>query len=106
MSILERVRIRINDDTIKDDLLNEYITTATDRVNLRFGVNTLPNVLESIVVDVVMKMHRRMYYEGIASEGADTLSTSFVDDILAEYTEELNTYKDSLKNTSKVVRFL
>lgn len=105
-NMLERVRVRLKGEEIDSDTLKEYITTASDRINLRLGVESIPKVFESIVVDVAVKMHRRTFYEGIASEGASTLSTSFVDDILSEYNREFDTYKETLKEASKVVKFL
>ena len=55
-------------------------------------------------------MFRRMYYEGILSEGVTNLSTSFVEDILNEYAAEIENYKEqqanSGKGNSKVVKFL
>ena len=58
--------------------------------------------------DVVVKLVRRWNYEGIASEGADTLSTSFVEDVLAEYDDEFAAYRETkaAENGGKQVRFL
>lgn len=106
MELQERVKIRLSDEEVipKDTELEEYITTATDRINLRIGTDELPDGMQSIVVDVAVKLIRRKYYEGIASEGADTLSTSFVANVLAEYESEFEQY---LKNNHKrVVKFL
>lgn len=110
-SIAERARVRLLDDSVTDDMLSEYAQTATDRICLRLGVDEVPKLFESIAVDVIVKMHRRSFYEGISSESADTLSTSFVDDLLNEYNEEFQSYKDRMKNEDdsgslKVVTFL
>lgn len=107
--ILTRVKVRLNTDVgLSDELLNELITTAVDRIALRIGADEIPPQFVSIAVDVCIKMYRRMYYEGIKDEGADTIRTSFIDDILSEYTMELNTYKDkiSVQENKDVVRFL
>lgn len=106
MALLDRVKTRLSDEEVipKDNELEEYITTATDRINLRIGTAELPDSMQSIAVDVAVKLIRRKYYEGIASEGADTLSTSFVANVLAEYESEFEQY---LKNVNKrVVKFL
>lgn len=42
MDILQRVRIRITDPNVSDELLNEYIQTIMDRLCLRLGAETLP----------------------------------------------------------------
>lgn len=107
-TIAERARVRLKEDFVSADVLDEYISTATDRICLRLGVDELPKAFESIAVDVVVKMHRRSYYEGVSSESADTLSTSFVDDILNEYSDEFQSYKNQMRNADslKVVSFL
>lgn len=112
MAVLDRVKVRLEiDDTTKDEMLNELISTAEDRIMLRAGVavmtgttrTTFPADLESIAVEVVVKAYRRIEYEGIRSESADTLNTSFVDDILDEYSLEIEAYR---KNSIEKVRFL
>lgn len=102
--ILERVKTRLPDES-NDNLLNELIDTAKDRICLRLGVNEIPDLFNSICVDVVIKLYRRQYYEGISSESADTLSTSFIADVLSEYDNEFDKYiKDKEKNEQKLAR--
>lgn len=108
MAINERVKVRIPE--IDLDLLDELIKTATDRINLRLGLTILPPELESVAVEVVCAMHNRKYHEGIKSEGADTFSISFVDDILKEYEKDFKLYlelKNKQDNENRgVLRFL
>lgn len=110
MELIERVRKRIPDsEEVTDDVLEEYISTVSDRLCLRLGVDLLPRLFESACVDAVVKMHRRAYYEGISSEGAANITTSFVDDILSEYAEEIEHYRERQANScgsGKVVHFL
>lgn len=110
VELIERVRKRIPDsDEVTDDVLEEYICTVSDRLCLRLGVDLLPRLFESACVDAVVKMHRRAYYEGISSEGAANITTSFVDDILSEYAEEIEQYRERQSNScgsGKVVHFL
>lgn len=102
--ILERVKTRLPDEP-NDNLLNELIDTAKDRICLRLGVDEIPDLFNSICVDVVIKLYRRQYYEGISSESADTLNTSFVNDVLSEYDNEFDKYiKDKEKNEQKLAR--
>ena len=51
MELQERVKIRLSDEEVipKDNELAEYITTATDRINLRIGTAELPECMQSIV---------------------------------------------------------
>lgn len=110
MKLIERVRARIPDSIEDDDLFQEYIQTISDRLCLRLGTEELPKPFESICVDAVVKMYRRTYYEGISSEGVANISTSFVEDILDEYTDEIVRYRERQANgaggSGKVVSFL
>ena len=106
--MVERVRHRIPEEEVSRDVLNEYIRIVSDRLCLRLGEDILPALFESICVDAVVKMHRRAYYEGIASEGTANISTSFVDDVLSEYADEIALYRERQSNSSsgKVVHFI
>lgn len=107
--ILSRLKIRLPDTKLTDDDLNEYLQTVSDRLCLRLGVDTLPPLFQSICVDATVKMIRRIYYEGISSEGVANITTSFVDNILAEYADEISEWKNAQAdsgNSKKVVTFL
>lgn len=109
MDLKARVRRRIPCDEATDDILKEYIITVSDRLCLRLGTEKLPDLFGSICVDAVVKMWRRTYYEGISSEGAANINTSFVDDILAEYSDEISLYRSGKSNSGgsgRVVHFL
>lgn len=109
MELIERVRHRVPEEEVSGDILNEYIRIVSDRLCLRLGADILPVLFESICVDAVIKMHRRAYYEGITSEGAANITTSFVDDVLSEYADEIALYRERQANSSgsgKVVHFL
>ena len=108
MTVLERVKVRIPE--AKEGVLEELVTSATDRILLRIGKDELPTKLETIAVEIVTKMYRKMYYEGITSESADTLTVSFVEDIFAEYEEEFKRWvelDDDAEGKNKLkVRFI
>lgn len=107
--LLKRLMIRVPDIELAEDRLKEYLQTVSDRLCLRLGADVLPPLFHSVCVDATVKMVRRTYYEGISSESVANLSTSFVDDILAEYAEEISDYKNSQAaegNSRKLVRFL
>lgn len=104
-----RIRKRIPEEEMDNGILDEYIQTVKDRLCIRLGADELPVVFQSICVDAVVKMWRRTYYEGITSENVANLSTTFVNDILSEYSEEIGRYLNNKANTSgsnKVVKFL
>ena len=112
MTILQRVRLRIPDtDEAPDAQLQNYIDTITARLCLRLGAEALPLVFETICADAVVKMWRRTYYEGISSEGSASITTSFVEDILAEYEREIQDYRsahadDEDSTQTRTVRFI
>ena len=113
MSLIERAETRLAEELQHDtnqhhvSILREICDLAETRICLRVRTQTLPKILEPIATDVVVKLWRRLSYEGISSEGADKISTSFVEDILAEYETDLKAYRDSIdKETGiKKVRF-
>lgn len=92
MELLDRVKIRLLPDEPADNLLNELLATAKDRVCLRLGAEQLPSLFHSIVVELTVKLYRRLYFEGIKSESADTLNTHFFEDLLAEYDPDFRRY--------------
>ena len=108
--LLQRLLIRLPDTQLTNEQLTEYLQTMSDRLCLRLGVEALPAIFASICVDATVKMVRRTYYEGISSEGVANISTSFVDDILDEYADEIARYRDQQANgaggSGKVVTFL
>jgi hypothetical protein len=108
MAIIDRVKVRIPE--AKEAVLGELIVSATDRILLRIGKDELPPKIETIAVEIVTKMYRRMMYEGISSESADTLNVSFIDDIFSEYEEEFQRWiklDDEAEGKNKLkVRFI
>ena len=106
MDILARARLR-TDDVYDDALLEDLVQTVTDRLCIRLGVQELPQAFESVAADAAVKAARRVYYEGIQSEGASNISTSFVSDILSEYDAEIDRYRaDHAADVgNKVVKF-
>ncbi len=109
MEILERVKTRLSGEAVEDGQLQEMIQTVSDRLCIRLGEETLPAVFMSVCIDAVIKMHRRIYYEGISTENTGSLSTAFVEDVLAEYAGEISDWKSRKANTSgsgRTVHFL
>lgn len=107
--LLERLKVRLPQTELTDNELLEYLQTISDRLCLRLGADSLPPLFNSVCVDATVKMIRRIYYEGISSEGVANISTSFVDDILAEYADEISDWKSTQAesgNSKKVVSFL
>lgn len=102
----DRISIRLPDEiTLNENFILDLMLTIEDRLNLRLGTIILPLQFESILVDAVVKMYRRKYYEGIVQERIETLDIRFVDDILDEYSVEIESYLNS-SSKKNVVRFI
>lgn len=95
MGVYSHARLRIPDAELDNELLLEFCETISSRLALRLGEEELPETFYLIGADAVVKMFRRMYYEGISSESmhaATQMSTAFVEDILNEYQSEIDAY--------------
>lgn len=107
--LIQRILIRLDGENPSTVLLTELLETAIDRIKLLLNEKELPTVFESIAVDVVVKMYRRKYYEGIKTEGAEGVNTTF-NNILDEYKEEFDYYKanknKAINADRKKVRFI
>lgn len=106
LSVLERIKVRLTDDTVNDDILNEYIQTIEDRICLRLNEDTVPKIFYSIIVDASVKMYRRLWFEGESSENDDGVTISFVEDVLSEYNAEFAQYLENQNHKAKVVKFI
>lgn len=107
--IIRRICTRLEGEEVEENVVEELAVTVSDRLCIRLGEEALPEPFHSICVDAAVKMGRRMYYEGISSEETSNISTSFVEDILSEYDEEIAAWKERKMNTGgsgRVVRFL
>lgn len=112
--ITTRLASRMNGEDYNETVLAELAQTVTDRLCLRLGIpneEDFPPLLYSVIVDATVKAYRRRFYEGIKSENVASLSTSFVDDILDEYAEEIRSWLETqdaaeLSTQAKIVRFI
>lgn len=112
-TVKTRVQARLNGETYNEVVLDEVIQTVTDRLCLRLGLDedVFPSILYSVAVDASVKAYRKRFYEGISQESVSDLSTNFIDDILAEYADDLDAWLESddaseISSNYKVVRFL
>lgn len=102
MTVFDRVKLLLADEKYNESRIRQYIDTVSARLCLRLGVDVLPSSFQTICADAAVKMHRRYYYEGISSESDGSISASFADDVLAEYENDIQAYK----NRKGTVRFL
>ena len=102
MTILEKVQIMLDGEDYDVNKIQEYINLVVSRLVIRLGVTELPLIFYPIASEATVKVHRRYLYEGISSEGDSGLTTSFVEDVLNEYTNEIESYSSSVNK----VRFI
>lgn len=104
-ALVERVKLRYleGEEVPSDDVIGEMLQTVTDRITIRMETTTeLPDTAGSIVVDAAMKALRLRGFEGSTSESASdggSMSNSFIDDILKEYSEELASLKRTMNRS-------
>ena len=103
--VLKRIKIRLKGDSVTDDVLQEYIPIRIS-ICLRINSDEAPKSFYSIIVDASVKMYRRLWYEGESSESDDGITTSFVEDILNEYSSEFAQYLKNKEASAKVVKFI
>ena len=104
-ALVERVKLRYleDEDVPSDDVIGEMLQTVIDRITIRMETTAeLPDTAGSIVVDAAMKALRLRGFEGSTSESASdggSMSNSFIDDILKEYSEELASLKRTMNRS-------
>lgn len=104
-ALVERVKLRYleGEEVPSDDVIGEMLQTVIDRITIRMETTTeLPDTAGSIVVDAAMKALRLRGFEGSTSESAadgGSMSNSFIDDILKEYSEELASLKRTMNRS-------
>lgn len=103
LMIASRVALRLDDNTVCEDVIKEMTQTVIDRLLIRLGTCKLPEPFYSVAVDATVKAIRRIHYEGITSEGSANISTSFVSDILEEYKAEIEQFRHD--NMGKTLKF-
>ena len=114
MAAKERVLVRR--PQAESSIVEELVQTTQDRILLRGGIflkedESFPDALESIVVDVTVALYTRheLEQEGIETEKVDTMSIKVVDDLLAEYDQEISNFAANRKEaagTADKVRFI
>lgn len=93
MTVLERAQARLSSEqNIDQTVLEELCVMVAARLCLRLSADDLPEIFYPIAADAAVKAYRRIFYEGVASESS-VGSVSFIQDILAEYEDEIAAYK-------------
>lgn len=111
--ILSSVKLRIGiTDTQQDDLLNDLISDAQDRIMSYInqdgdtGLASLPSGTDWVVKDIVIKMYNRIGDEGKTSSSEDNVSNAWGSIDLSDYSNSLDQYRASSLRKRSGVRFV
>lgn len=102
-TIETRIAARMTGETYDQTVMAELAQTILDRLCLRLGTTEahFPALFISVVVDATIKAWRRRFYEGLTQEGNNSLTSSFIADILTEYEPEIRDYLASTDAAAK-----
>lgn len=105
MSVLDDVKVLTSDD---NEAKFEVIQRLTEqRLQSILGlIDSVPQELDYIVTDVVLKRFNRISNEGVSSYSQEGESMTFQDSDFDEYANEIARYKSRLNDKSGIVRFL
>jgi hypothetical protein len=96
MPTLKNVKILLGidvNDTSQDNVLNLYLSRATNFVLNYCNLEEIPVGLDSVVEDIAILKYRLKGVEGIKSEGKGSLSESYIDSLPLDIIRELNRYR-------------
>lgn len=95
-----------NDEGL-DELLSLIISSATSRLKILLGGIEPPESMDYIILEVSVIRYNKIGSEGFSSHTVEGESMSFNDDDFSSYKGEIQSYLDSLKESTKgKVRFL
>ena len=93
--------------TEKDSLLKTIISNATARLKLLLGGLEPQEELDHIILEVAIIRYNRIGSEGMKSHTVEGESVTFSDDDFEGFKDEIQSYLDSLKTSTKgKVRFI
>lgn len=96
-NLRNRIKIKLsitNDNEEQDDLLDVLCDDAYNYMMIYFD-DKVPQELQFVIENVVIKRYRRLGAEGIAIEKIDVLSTTYESgDDFAEYFDIMQKYKN------------
>jgi hypothetical protein len=96
MSSLDNVKLILEidlDDESEDDLLNLYISRASNFVKSYCSVTEISSELAELVEDIAVYNYRNKGIENIKSEGKGSLSESYRDSLPKDYIQRLNQHR-------------
>lgn len=83
-------------DTSKDELLNLYISRATNYIKNHCKIETVPDALQDTIEEMVIFQYRQKGVENIKSEGKGSLSESYIEDYPVNIMNSIKPYKRAI----------
>lgn len=102
LSELDKLKLALQLKTSDfDDLLNLYLSDASDFLKLRLSLDDLPSSLNAIVRGAAVKKFNRLKNEGMSSYSQDGESISFNASDFDEWKDEIDQFKDDTQGVNK-----
>lgn len=99
-----KLMLMINDDK-KDTLLEQILKMCEAPVLSYINENTLPHMLNWIVIEMAIIRYNKLKSEGIASESIDGGSITFINNAFDLYKADLDTYIANKNKNKKGATF-
>lgn len=105
---LQTIRLMLDQrDEANDDQLKAILKLTQARLLVLLGVQTVPEELSYILVEVAIKRFNRIGSEGVASHSIEGESMTFTDDDFAPFEDDMQAWRSKQHDQKKGrVRFL
>ncbi|MEB6213522.1 hypothetical protein MXL49_16700 [Enterococcus casseliflavus] len=109
-TVLSRVQRLLNVEPEKLAQLEEIIEIQYDALLAKLVPTSLPSIvpssLEFIVVETSIARYNRLGSEGLASEGVDVISQSFIEDLFEPYMTDISRFNSNMSNPKKKLKLI
>jgi len=105
---LQTIKLMLDQrDEANDDQLKAILNLTQARLLVLLGVQTVPEELSYILVEVAIKRFNRIGSEGVASHSIEGESMTFTDDDFAPFEDDMQAWRSKQYDQKKGrVRFL
>lgn len=97
-NIINKVKIILDDESIKDELLAIYIDNAIDYIKNYTNLTEIPTSLNSTLIEMTVYQYRNRELENVTSERIGNVSYTFT----KGYPESITSLLDSHKRVTVV----
>lgn len=83
----------------ESQVVEMLVMNVQDAIKLYCNTDAVPERLRFIVVEASVSRYNRLGAEGLSSEGVDSVSQSFIQDVLDPYRVYMDAYNDAQGST-------